>query len=119
PVELQRRHPELYELLAACYRQDPAKRPVPPEVEAAAQGAEEEYSRQAIRECTAALQQHPDYLEAYQDRAAHYLSLGEREAAMGQAEPALADCAEALRLGGEAEAQELRDEVLAAIRPRR
>ena len=82
PVEMQRRHPDVYELLAACYRQDPAKRQVPPEVQETARGADEEYSRHAISECTAALRQHPDYLEAYQDRAAHYLSLGERESAL-------------------------------------
>lgn len=101
PVEMQRRHPEVYELLAACYRQDPAKRPIPADVQATARLADEEYSRQAIRECTAALEAHPDYLEAYQDRAAHRLSLGQREAALEDYGAILA------RLGGEERAEVL------------
>jgi Mlc titration factor MtfA (ptsG expression regulator) len=82
PAQLERRHPEVYELLAACYRQDPARRTVPPEVAATARGAEEEYSRQAVAECTAALRHRPDYLEAYRERADHRLALGDSAGAV-------------------------------------
>src|SRR5262249_43007965 len=81
-VELRQQHPDVYDLLAACYRQDPARRTIPPKVQELARGAEEEFSRHAIRECTAALKAYPDYLEAYQDRAAHRLNLGDRDGAL-------------------------------------
>jgi Mlc titration factor MtfA (ptsG expression regulator) len=81
-AELRDLHPDVYELLAACYRQDPARRTVPPEVQELARGAEDEYSRHAIRECTAALKDHPDYLEAYHTRAEHRLALDDRNGAL-------------------------------------
>jgi MtfA peptidase len=81
-AELRDQHPEVYKLFAACYRQDPARRTIPPDVQEQARGAEEEYSRHAIRECTAALKEHPDYLEAYHDRADHRLALGDRDGAL-------------------------------------
>src|SRR5207302_961794 len=96
---LRERHPEVYELLSACYRQDPARRTIPPEVRQSAEGADEEHSRQAIRECTAALGSHPEYLEAYSERASHYRALGEYE-------PALTDYAAVLaRVRGEERAE--------------
>jgi Mlc titration factor MtfA (ptsG expression regulator) len=100
-ADLRRRHPEVYELLAACYRQDPATRVIPPEVSATAQEADQEYSRQAVMECTVALERRPDYLDAYRERAEHRLALGEVEGA-------LADwSAVAGRLAGEERAEAL------------
>jgi Mlc titration factor MtfA (ptsG expression regulator) len=79
---LQRRHPDVYELLAACYHQDPAMWAIPAEVADSARLAEQDYSRQAVAECTAALQRWPDFLEAYRERADHRLALGDMEGAL-------------------------------------
>jgi Mlc titration factor MtfA (ptsG expression regulator)/Tfp pilus assembly protein PilF len=101
PVPLRARHPEVYELLAGCYRQDPASRPVPAGVAATARESEEEYSRQAIAECTAALEHRPDYTDAYRERAEHRWALGDIDGA-------LADwAAVAARLGGQERAEAL------------
>jgi hypothetical protein len=67
--QMQTRHPELYDLFCRAYRQNPAARAIPPEIEALAKTAEIEYERQAVAECSAAIAEHPDYLEAYQMRA--------------------------------------------------
>ncbi len=86
PVALQRRHPALYQLLAGCYRQDPASRSISEAVATSAKGADEEYARHALAECTAALQQHPDFLDAYRERIGFLCDLGDYDSA-------LADCA--------------------------
>jgi Mlc titration factor MtfA (ptsG expression regulator)/Flp pilus assembly protein TadD len=82
PTELRTRHPDVYELLAACYRQDPAGRTIPPDVAASARGADEEYNRQVVAECTAALKLRPDYVEAYRERAGFRRALGDVEGAL-------------------------------------
>jgi Mlc titration factor MtfA (ptsG expression regulator) len=82
PAEMKRRHRDVYELLAACYRQDPASRTVPAEVAESARTAAKEYSRHAIRECTAALRHRPDYLDAYRQRADHRMTLGDVDGAV-------------------------------------
>ncbi len=82
PGELRARHAELYELLGAFYHQDPATRTIPPEVAATARGADEEYHRHAVAECTAALRLRPDFLEAYRARADARLELGDLEGAL-------------------------------------
>jgi Mlc titration factor MtfA (ptsG expression regulator)/regulator of sirC expression with transglutaminase-like and TPR domain len=80
--ELRVWHPEVYELLSAFYHQDPAARPIPPEVAATARGADEEYSRHVVEECSAALRLRPDYLEAYRERAGARLDVGDVEGAV-------------------------------------
>ncbi len=90
PAELRRRHADLYELLAGWYRQDPASRPWDDALAAQAKGAEEDYARHVVAECTAALRLRPDYLDAYRDRASWLASLGEYD-------QALADCTEVIR----------------------
>jgi Mlc titration factor MtfA (ptsG expression regulator)/regulator of sirC expression with transglutaminase-like and TPR domain len=74
---LKRRHGDVYELLAACYQQDPATWSISAGVSDSARQAEEEYGRQAIAECTAALRRFPDFLEAYRERADHRLAAGD------------------------------------------
>jgi MtfA peptidase len=73
PVELRRRHPDLYQLFAAWYRQDPAARHErQPELLAQAEDAEDEYVRHALAECTAAIRLRPDFVDAYRHRAELY-----------------------------------------------
>ncbi|HKB37037.1 MAG TPA: zinc-dependent peptidase [Gemmataceae bacterium] len=91
PVALRQRHPELYQLLAAWYRQDPATWKMDEAVVSQAHEAEEQYIRHAIDECSAAIRLRPDYLDAYRDRAGCYRDLGDFD-------PALADWSEVIRL---------------------
>jgi Mlc titration factor MtfA (ptsG expression regulator)/Tfp pilus assembly protein PilF len=96
PAEMRRRHPDVYELLAGCYRQDPARWPLPPAAAEEARGEDQEYSRQAVRECTQALAHRPDFAEAYRERAEHLLALGDPAGAV-------ADWDAVLRLAGDEE----------------
>jgi Mlc titration factor MtfA (ptsG expression regulator)/Tfp pilus assembly protein PilF len=82
PAALRQRHPELYQLLAACYRQDPANRPIDQALTVRAKDAEEEYSRHVIAECSVAIRHQPDYIDGYAQRASWYCSLGEFENAV-------------------------------------
>jgi Mlc titration factor MtfA (ptsG expression regulator)/Tfp pilus assembly protein PilF len=83
PVPLRRRQPELYQVLADWFRQDPASRRAPDEAEAArADEAEDEYARHVIAECSAAIRQHPDGADAYRGRADFHFGLGEFEEAV-------------------------------------
>ncbi len=91
PAALRRRHPALYQLLADCYRQDPASRSISEDVAASAREADEEYARHAIAECTAALRQRPDFLDAYRERLGFFCDLGDYDSA-------LADSATLIRL---------------------
>lgn len=91
PTELRRRHESLYQLLAEWYRQDPAVRRVDATLTAQAQDAEEQYARHIIAEATDAIRKHPDYLDAYSQRADGYCHLEEFERA-------LEDCTTLIRL---------------------
>src|SRR5437660_12352179 len=82
PAALRQRHPELYQLLAEWYRQDPAAWKADEEVTAQAEKAEEQYIRHAIDECSAALRLRPGYLDAYRGRAGCYCDLGEFDRAV-------------------------------------
>jgi Mlc titration factor MtfA (ptsG expression regulator)/Tfp pilus assembly protein PilF len=92
PLALRRRHPELYQVFAAWYCQDPAGRPHPGGEEVAASPeAEQEDLRRGLAECMAVIRRHPDSPDSYCLRAAYHSSLGEH----GEA---LADYGEAIRL---------------------
>jgi Mlc titration factor MtfA (ptsG expression regulator)/Tfp pilus assembly protein PilF len=92
PTALRRRHPELYQVFADWYRQDPAsRRPLSDEETAAAEEAEREYYRHVIAECTAAIRRHPDSPDAYRRRAEYQSELDELDEAR-------ADYTEAIRL---------------------
>lgn len=91
PGPMREQHPEVYDLLAAFYRQNPASRPVPAAVAALGKGAEEAYTRQVVLECTVALKHRPDYVDAYRQRA-------EARVALGDLEGAVADQTEVVRL---------------------
>ena len=82
PVELRRRHAELYQLLAEWYRQDPAQWRSDPTIDARTSAAREQYIRHAITECNTALRRYPDHLDTYWHRADHYCSLGEFDKAL-------------------------------------
>jgi Mlc titration factor MtfA (ptsG expression regulator)/Tfp pilus assembly protein PilF len=82
PTALRQRHPELYQLLAACYRQDPATRPINQALTRRARDAEEEYSRHVIAEYSVAIRRQPDYIDGYAQRASWYCSLGDFENAV-------------------------------------
>src|SRR6266542_648488 len=91
PAALRQRHPELYQLLAAWYHQDPAAWKMDEAVATQAREAEEQYVRHAIDECSVALRLRPDYVDAYRNRASCYRDLGEFDRA-------LADWGEVIRL---------------------
>jgi Mlc titration factor MtfA (ptsG expression regulator)/Flp pilus assembly protein TadD len=82
PAAVRQRHPPLYELLAACYQQDPAARPVDEAMVTQAEDAEEQYLRHVVAECSAVIRRHPDSVDAYRNRAAWYDELGEFERAL-------------------------------------
>jgi Mlc titration factor MtfA (ptsG expression regulator)/Flp pilus assembly protein TadD len=83
PVSLRRQHPQLYQVLAEWYRQDPAGRRAPDEGDVADAGrAEEEYDRHALAECDVAIRLRPDYGDAYSNRAAIYCSQGKYDRAV-------------------------------------
>lgn len=83
PTRFRRRHPELYQLLADVYRQDPsAWAPLGPAVTAHSQAADREYAEHALAECTAALRLRPDFTDAYRWRADHYVERGEYDKAL-------------------------------------
>jgi Mlc titration factor MtfA (ptsG expression regulator)/lipoprotein NlpI len=82
PTALRQRHPELYQLLTACYRQDPATRAINQALSRRAKDAQEEYSRHVIAECSVAIRRQPDYIDGYAQRASWYCSLGEFENAV-------------------------------------
>ncbi len=90
PRDLRKEMPAVYNLLAACYRQDPALRPVPESVEIEAEVAEVEYASHAVAECTAALRKWPGRLDFLTERATWREKLGDLDGA-------LADWAEAAR----------------------
>ncbi len=78
PERMRDERAELYGVLAAFYRQDPAAwPPATPEDRAAAVRAEERYDRHMIAEHTAAIRLQPDYAESYIARALSYQQLGE------------------------------------------
>ena len=77
PVALRRRHPQLYQLLAEWYRQDPAEWRIDADAAARTRQAEDLYHRHTLAECDAALRRYPDYHEAYWQRAESYCWLGE------------------------------------------
>jgi Mlc titration factor MtfA (ptsG expression regulator) len=83
PVALRRRHGELYDVLAAVYRQDPAlRRPFDAEDRALARAAREEYDRHLLAECTAAIRHRPDHAEAYRMRAELLCAQGDYDGAI-------------------------------------
>jgi Mlc titration factor MtfA (ptsG expression regulator)/Tfp pilus assembly protein PilF len=96
PLALGQRHPALYQLLAECYRQDPAQWRVDAAAAEGARAADEEYVRHELVECSALLQYHPDAVEAYHQRADCWCRLGEFD-------NALADCTQILLLVGKVE----------------
>jgi Mlc titration factor MtfA (ptsG expression regulator)/Tfp pilus assembly protein PilF len=98
PVAMRGRHRELYELLARWYGQDPSGPMAASAAWAGAESdaAEEEYTRHAVAECSAAIRHRPAYVEAYRDRAVHYCDLGDYD-------KALADCTVVIRLADEGE----------------
>jgi MtfA peptidase len=78
PERMRQERAELYSVLAAFYRQDPASwPPATPGDRAAAAGAEEKYDRHMIAEHTTAIRLQPDYAESYIARAMAYQRLGE------------------------------------------
>jgi MtfA peptidase len=81
PVEMQRRHADLYQLLADWYCQDPAQWRSDAAIAARTWEAWEQYIRHAITECDTALRRYPDRLDAYWERADCYGLLGEYEKA--------------------------------------
>jgi MtfA peptidase len=82
PVLLRRWHPELYQVLAEAYHQDPAARRQPDEADLArAEADNPEYFRHLIAETSAALRRQPDDLDAYRTRASCYMRLKEPESA--------------------------------------
>jgi MtfA peptidase len=99
PVEMRRRHPQLYHLLAEWYRQDPAEWCIDAAAGARTEEAHEQYLRHAIAECDAALRRDPDYRTAYWQRAGCYYDLGEFD-------KALADCTHLIQLVPRAERAE-------------
>lgn len=82
PVEMRRRHPQLYQLLAEWYRQDPAGWNIDAAAEARTEEAHEQYLRHEIAECDAALRHDPDYRTAYWHRADCYRELGDFDKAL-------------------------------------
>jgi Mlc titration factor MtfA (ptsG expression regulator)/Tfp pilus assembly protein PilF len=82
PLEMRRLHPQLYQLLAEWYRQDPAEWPIDAAADARSEEAHEQYLRHAIAECDAALRHDPDYRPAYWHRAECCSSLGEFDKAL-------------------------------------
>jgi Mlc titration factor MtfA (ptsG expression regulator)/Flp pilus assembly protein TadD len=82
PIDLRRRHPGLYQLLADCYRQDPAEWPVDAALTTQAKAAEEEYLRHALAECDVALRLRPDSVDVYHNRANLYYELGDHDRAL-------------------------------------
>jgi MtfA peptidase len=82
PLELRRRHPTLYELLAQWYCQDPAAWRNDAAIAVRTKEAEEQYLRHSIAECASALRRFPDYLEAYRQRAECYAALKEYDKAV-------------------------------------
>jgi Mlc titration factor MtfA (ptsG expression regulator)/Tfp pilus assembly protein PilF len=82
PVEMRRRHPQLYQLLAEWYRQEPAEWRIDAAAGARTEEAHEEYLRHVIAECDAALRRDPKYRSAYWQRADGYYSLGEFDNAL-------------------------------------
>jgi Mlc titration factor MtfA (ptsG expression regulator) len=81
PRPMRQRHPQLYELLAEGYGQDPAEWYSDEATAELTRQAEEQYHRHAISECDAALRRDPRYLAAYWDRAGLHRALGEFDAA--------------------------------------
>jgi Mlc titration factor MtfA (ptsG expression regulator)/regulator of sirC expression with transglutaminase-like and TPR domain len=69
PAEMRRRHPALYQLLAAWYRQDPAEWSIDAAAADRTKEAYEQYLRHAVAECDAALRRDSDYRPAYWHRA--------------------------------------------------
>lgn len=82
---MKRRHPELYQLLADFFRQDPASRPVCEDLRIQSEAAEKDYARHVVVECSAALKIRPDDREILIERAGYLRDLGELSAS-------LADC---------------------------
>jgi Mlc titration factor MtfA (ptsG expression regulator)/Tfp pilus assembly protein PilF len=82
PVEMRRRHPQLYHLLAEWYRQEPAEWCIDAAEDARMEEAHEQYLRHAIAECDAALRRDPAYRPAYWHRAECFASLGEFDKAL-------------------------------------
>src|SRR5262249_3287050 len=77
PVALCGRHPELYQVVAAGYCQDPAGgAPLGDEEVAAAPEDEQEDLRRGLAECTAVIRRHPHSPDGYCLRAAYHSSLG-------------------------------------------
>jgi MtfA peptidase len=75
PVLLQRRHPDLYALLAEWYRQSPAEHPWTAADRALARSAEVEYCQHVVEECTAFLRHSPQDPGACERRAEAYRDL--------------------------------------------
>jgi Mlc titration factor MtfA (ptsG expression regulator)/Tfp pilus assembly protein PilF len=80
--DMRQRHPELYELLAGWYRQDPAQWRSDAAIVARNEEAERQYLRHSIAECDAAIRQFPEDLEAYRQRAECYGELEEYDKAL-------------------------------------
>jgi Mlc titration factor MtfA (ptsG expression regulator)/Tfp pilus assembly protein PilF len=99
PIPLRHRHPELYAVLAAWSRQDPAARRRPaPEDAAQARRAEQEYAAHVISECSAAIGRRPRFGDAYRARADYYVEQGEYD-------KAIADYSKVLRLSDNEDAE--------------
>jgi hypothetical protein len=84
PVALREEHPQLYQLFADWFHQDPAGWRTPDENDrAAAERAAQEYAEHIIAECTAAIRRRPDYTEAYLLRASYLSGLNRLDEALG------------------------------------